>query len=86
MASFVPHKPITVFRISCQKVKDSLRKLVNKICECLEYPVHRAVRNGDVKFVDLILNISYDLNATDDALGLQIWQNKNRSIMYHIIK
>ena len=52
-----------------QEVKDSIRELV-RYCygKCLYYPVHTAAIIGAVKFMDLILKTSYDLNArTDDG-------------------
>jgi len=50
-----------------QEVIDSLQELVRYDGKCCYYPVHKAATIGAVKFMDLILSTSYDLNARTDA-------------------
>jgi len=49
-----------------ENIKDSLKKLAEGKGKCVQYPVHQAARNGDVKLMEFILKTSFDINSKDD--------------------
>jgi len=75
-----------------EKVKDSLKKLARGKGKCVQYPVHEAAINGDVKLMEFILKTSFDMNAKDrwgnTALHLACWngQTETAQLIIHYLK
>merc|ERR1711884_416318 len=55
-----------------EKVKDSLKKLARGKDKCVQYPVHEAAINCDVKLMEFILRTSFDMN-TKGSGGWTAW-------------
>merc|ERR1712062_568161 len=55
-----------------EEVKDSIKNLAEGKGKCVQYPVHEAAKNGDVKLMEFILKTSFDMNAKD-CWGWTAW-------------